>query len=425
MRIVKLSISRPVTVGMFTIALVLFGLIAFQRLSIDLLPDISYPTITVRTEYPGNAPEEIENLIAKPIEEAVGVVGNVVQVSSVSRAGVSEVMVEFDWGTNMDFAVLDIREKLDLLLLPEDATKPLILRFDPSQDPIVRYVVSGESGLKAVRIFTEEFIKPELEALDGVAAVRINGGLEEEIHVEIVEGKLNSMGLAIQGIISRLAEENINLAGGTLEDGEAEYLVRTLNEFKTVEEIGDIVVGVQGNVPVYLRDIATVTSSHKERDIIIRVNGREGVEVACYREAGRNTVSVSAGIDREVGNLKPELPPSVQIEKVFDQAIFIRDSMNEVLKAAIIGGILAVLILYFFLQRASSTAVISLAIPISIITTFFLMYLAGVSLNIMSLGGLALGVGLLVDNSIVVLESISRSRKNGLQSTRFCRTVIR
>lgn len=414
MKVVKFSISRPVTVGMFTIALVLFGVISFNRLSIDLLPDISYPTITVRTEYPGNAPAEIENLITKPVEEAVGVVSNVVQVSSVSRAGVSEVMVEFDWGTNMDFAVLDVREKLDLLRLPDDASKALILRFDPSQDPIVRYVVAGEPGLKELRTLVEEFIKPEIESLDGVAAVRINGGLEEEIHVEVMEGKLNSMGLTLQGIISRLAAENINLAGGTLKDGEAEYLVRTLNEFAEVEDIGDIVVGINNDIPVYLRDIAEVTSSHKEREIIIRVNGEEGVELACYREAGRNTVSISGKISERFEALKAELPPGVRAEKVFDQAIFISESMREVLKTAVIGGILAVTVLYLFLQRAGSTAVISLAIPISIVTTFFLMYLAGVSLNIMSLGGLALGVGLLVDNSIVVLESINRSRKKGI-----------
>jgi HAE1 family hydrophobic/amphiphilic exporter-1 len=414
MKIVKFSISRPVTVGMFTIALVLFGAISFNQLSIDLLPDISYPTITIRTEYAGNAPQEIENLITKPIEEAVGVVGNVVQVSSVSRSGVSEVMVEFDWGTSMDFAVLDVREKLDLLRLPGESKKPLILRFDPSQDPIVRYVISGQSDLKKVRIFVEEFIKPELEAIDGVAAVRINGGLEEEIHVDIIEGKLGGMDLSIQQIVTRLAEENINLAGGTLKDGEAEYLVRTLNEFKSVQDIGAIVVGSNRSVPVYLRDIARVTSSHKERDIIIRVDGREGVEVACYREAGRNTVSVSGGVSQKVREIELEIPPGTRMEKVFDQAVFIEESMDEVLKAAVIGGILAVSILYLFLQVAGSTIVISLAIPISIVTTFFLMYAAGVSLNIMSLGGLALGVGLLVDNSIVVLESINRSRRKGL-----------
>ncbi len=413
MRIVRFSVSRPVTVAMFTIALVLFGSIAFNKLSIDLLPDISYPTITVRTEYEGNAPAEIENLITEPIEEAVGVVGDVVQVSSISRAGVSEVMIEFDWGTNMDFAVLGVREKLDLLRLPDDAEKPIILRFDPNQDPIVRHVAFGERGLKEIRTLAEEFIKPELEALDGVAAVEISGGLEEEIHVELVEGKLAGMGLTIQGITDRLAEENINLAGGTLKDGDAEYLVRTLNEFEKVEEVGDVVVGISGGVPVYLRDIAMVTSSHKEREIIIRVNGVEGVQLACYREADRNTVSVSETIGRTVEGLNLEMPPGIRLENVFDQAVFIKESMNEVLKTAVAGGVLAVLILFMFLQRAKSTAVISLAIPISIVTTFFLMYMADVSLNIMSLGGLALGVGLLVDNSIVVLESINRFQHKG------------
>jgi len=413
MRIVKFSISHPVTVGMFTIALVLFGAIAFRQLSIDLLPDISYPTLTIRTEYPGNAPSEIENLITKPVEEAVGVVGNVVQVSSVSRAGVSEVTIEFDWGTDMDFAVLDVREKLDLLRLPDDAEKPVILRFDPGQDPIVRYVLYGGTSLKELRSLAEEFVKRELEAVDGIAAVKVEGGLEEEIHIDIDEGKLAKLGLSMGGIVSRLAEENINLAGGKLKEGDAEYLVRTLNEFKGIDDIKGVIVGVNGAVPIYLKDIADVTSSHKERDIIIRVNGVEGVEVACYKEADRNTVAVSNAIGKRVAQIVPELPPGVRMEKAFDQAEFISNSMDEVLKAALYGGILAVIILYLFLQHAQSTAIISLAIPVSIITTFFLMYVGGVSLNIMSLGGLALGVGLLVDNSIVVLESINRHRKRG------------
>ena len=399
---------------MFTIALVLFGVISFKHLAIDLLPDISYPTLTIRTEYPGNAPAEVENLITKPVEEAVGIVSNVVQVSSVSKAGVSEVTVEFDWGTDMDFAILNVREKLDLVRLPDDAEKPVILRFDPSQDPIVRYVLYGDIGLKDLRVLSDEFVKRELESVDGVAAVKTNGGLEEEIHIDIDEGKLAEMGLSLNGIVSRLAAENINLAGGTLREQDAEYLVRTLNEFKGVDDIRNVVVGVNGGVPIYLKDVADVTDSNKERDIIIRVNGVEGVEVACYKEADRNTVAVSKSLNDRVLTLKKELPAGVRIEKVYDQAEFISKSMDEVLKSAIYGGILAIIVLYLFLQHAGSTVIISLAIPISIVTTFFLMYVSGVTLNIMSLGGLALGVGLLVDNSIVVLESINRYRKSGL-----------
>jgi len=413
MRIVKFSVSHPVTVGMFTIALVLFGAIALRNLPIELLPEISYPALTVRTEYPGNAPIEVENLITRPIEEAVGVVGNVMQVRSVSKAGVSEVTIEFDWGTNMDFAVLDVREKLDLLNLPDDASKPVILRFDPGQDPIVRYVLYGEEDLRELRTIADEFVKRELEAVDGVAAVKVEGGLEEEVHIDIYEEKLSRLGISINSVVTRLAEENINLAGGKLREGDAQYLVRTINEFKNVEDIKEIVIDMRGKAPVYLRDIADVVSSHKERDIIIRVNGTEGVEVACYKEADRNTVAVSGDLGRRVLAISKELPVSVKIVKVFDQAEFISRSMEEVVRSAVYGGILAVLILYLFLQHSTSTAIISLAIPVSIVATFFLMYTGGVTINIMSLGGLALGVGLLVDNSIVVLESINRHRNLG------------
>ena len=413
MRIVKFSVSHPVTVGMFTIALVLFGVIALRNLPIELLPEISYPALTIRTEYPGNAPIEVENLITRPIEEAVGVVGNVVQVSSVSKAGVSEVTIEFDWGTNMDFAVLDVREKLDLLNLPDDASKPVILRFDPSQDPIVRYVLYGEEDLRELRTIADEFVKRELEAVDGVAAVKVEGGLEEEIHIDIDEEKLSRLGISINSLVTRLTEENINLAGGKLREGDAQYLVRTVNEFENVDDIKEIVIGMRGKAPIYLRDVANVVSSHKERDIIIRVNGTEGVEVACYKEADRNTVAVSGDLNKRVLAVSKELPVSVKMVKVFDQAEFISRSMEEVVRSAIYGGILAVLILYLFLQHSASTAIISLAIPVSIVATFFLMYTGGVTINIMSLGGLALGVGLLVDNSIVVLESINRHRSLG------------
>ena len=415
MKIIGFSIGRPVTIVMLMTAMLLFGFIAFSRLPINLLPDITYPTLTVRTEYTGAAPNEIENLISEPIEEAVGVVTGVVRVSSISRSERSDVILEFEWGTNMDFASLNVREKIDLLNLPQAAEKPILLRFDPSLDPILRIALSGNESLTALRIMAEEEIKRELESLEGVAAVKISGGLEEEIHVELDESKLASLGIPITQVATRLEQENVNLAGGTIKDGETEYLVRILNEFKDVDEIDEIIIGQVNTVPILLSDVAYVAKSHKERKLSARINGQESIEIAIYKEAGTNTIQVGRVVKERLDSVRENLEgltSGVFLEVVFDQSIFIQQSVDEVLKTALYGGILAVLVLFLFL-RSSSSLIIGVSIPISVVTTFFFLYAFDVSLNIMSLGGLALGVGMLVDNSIVVLEGIDRHRRRG------------
>ncbi|MCA9732210.1 MAG: efflux RND transporter permease subunit [Deferribacteres bacterium] len=417
MKIVNFSITRPVTITMFTVAAVIFGYVAFDRLPINLLPDISYPSLTVRTEYTGTAPGEMEYLISKPVEEAVGVVSGVVRTSSISRPGISDVTLEFEWGTNMDFASLDVREKMDLLNLPQDAEKPILLRFDPSLDPIMRIALAGQESLISLRLLAEERIKQDLESLDGVASVLVSGGLEEEIQVNLNEGKLASLGISINSVITRLAQENVNLTGGTLKDGEAEFLVRTLNEFTTVEEMNDIVVIMKNGVPVLLKDIADIRKSHKERKVITHLNGAESVEIAIYKEADKNTVLVADGVKQRLFNIVDEFKAydvPIDVTIINDQSQFIQSSVDEVMNTAIWGGIFAVIVLFLFLRSLKSTTIISLAIPISVIVTFFCMYLADVSLNIMSLGGLALGVGMLVDNAIVVLEAIDRYRGQGM-----------
>ena len=417
MKLVEFSTRRRVTVAMLMVAIIAFGGVGFSRLAVNLLPDITYPTITVRTEYEGVAPLEIERLISEPVEGLVGVVSNVVRVSSISRPGISDVVVEFGWGTNMDFASLDIREKLDLSNLPRDASKPILLRFDPSLDPIMRLAFYGNLSLMEMRRIAEERLRPDLESLEGVAAVRINGGLEEEIQVEVEAQRLAYLGISINQVTSRLAAENVNLTGGMLKDGEAEFLVRTLNEFQGIDEIGEIVVGQIDRAPIKLKDVGRVFRGHRERDLVTRINGREGVEVSVFKEGDANTVQVSAAVQERLDEFLAENATLLQdsgMEVVFNQATFIQQAVDEVLNTAIIGGILAVIVLFLFLRDLKSTAIISLSIPLSVVATFFLMFGSDVSLNIMSLGGLALGVGMLVDNSIVVLESVQRYRDQGL-----------
>ena len=406
------------------VAIVAFGLVGFDRLAVNLLPDITYPTITVRTEFPGVAPAEIEHLISEPLEELVGVVGNVIRVSSISRPGISDVVVEFAWGTNMDFASLDIREKLDLAQLPLEAERPILLRFDPSLDPILRMMLYGNDNLLELRRLADERARLELESLEGVAAVRIAGGLEEEIQVEVETSRLANLGISIDQVTNRLAAENVNLTGGLLKDGEAEFLVRTINEFQDPEDIAAVIVARIGLAPIRLGDVGRVFRGHKDRDIITRYDGREGVEIAIFKEGDANTVVVSDAVKRKLSLLSQEgggLLQGAKVEVVFDQATFIEQAVDEVLYAAVLGGILAIFVLYLFLRDLKSTAIIGLSIPISVVATFFAMYASGISLNIMSLGGLALGVGMLVDSSIVVLESVQRYKSQGESPLRAAR----
>ena len=422
--------TRPVSIIMVMIAVVVFGLVSYQRLSLNLMPEISYPTLTVRTEYPGTAPEEVETVVSRPVEQALGVVSGLVSISSISKAGVSDVVLEFEWDTDLNDAISQVREKLDRLYFPEDVKRPLILRYDPSLDPIVRLALYGSEDLYMMRLLAEHEVERELEKLPGVAAVRVKGGLEEEVVVELEEGKLSAMNFGLDKVSDRLAEENINMAGGRLREGDTEYLVRTLNEFATLDEIEDLAIATIGSATLRISDLGRVYQGHKEREVITRVDGKESVEIEIYKEADANVVSVAEQIDRIihgtaaqrkfVEQLKPEdqaepgevkngdtknnkmtnfisyrLPEGLKIRTLFDQSVFIKKSIEEV-----------------------RNLIVSLAIPVSIIATFAPMYLFGVSLNIMSLGGLALGVGMLVDSSIVVLESIFRCRKEGDQAVK-------
>lgn len=410
---------------MIMVAITAFGMVGFSRLAVNLLPDITYPTITIRTAYPGTAPAEVERLISEPIEGLVGVVSNVVRVSSVSRPGASDVIVEFGWGADMDFASLDVREKLDLIQLPQGAGKPILLRFDPSLDPILRIAIYGGNSLMELRRVAEDRIRLDIESLEGVAAVRVEGGLEEEIHVEVETQRLATLGIAVSQVTQRLGAENVNLTGGLLKDGEAEFLVRTLNEFTSIEDMEDIVIAQVEGAAVKLSDVGHVTRGHVERDVVTRINGREGVEIAVFKEGDANTVSVSATVRERLEEFQSrfgDLLGDAQVEIVVDQATFIKQSVDEVLTTALIGGVLAIVILFLFLRDLKSTTIIGLSIPISVIATFFMMFTTDVSLNIMSLGGLALGIGMLVDSSIVVLENVQRYRDEGLSPQEAART---
>ena len=417
MSIINTSVNRPVTVWMFMLAIMLFGMVGFTRLAVKLLPDLSYPTITIRTQYAGAAPVEVEQLVSKPIEEAAGIVKGLRKINSVSRSGMSDVVLEFEWGTDMDMASLDVREKLDTIELPLDVKKPLLLRFNPNLDPIVRLALSmpeaQEDELKQMRTYAEEELKRQLESLSGVAAVRLSGGLEQEVHIQLDQEKLSQLNLNADLIKARIAAENINLSAGKVIQGDKEYLVRTLNQFNSLEELGQIVVFRDNQTLVRLFEVAQIIDAHKERSDITRIASQESIELAIYKEGDANTVAVARKVKSELDKLTKE-DENAKLEVIYDQSEFIQSAVSEVTSAALIGSVLAMLIIYLFLKDILPTLIISISIPFSVIATFNMMYFADISLNIMSLGGIALAVGLLVDNAIVVLENIDRCRALGM-----------
>ncbi len=416
MSLPRRSIGRPVAVAMLFVAIAFLGMISFARLPIDLLPDVSYPKLVIHTSYPGVGPAEVERFISERVEEQIARVPGVQEVESVSREGVSLVTVRFVWGTDMDFAVLNVRERLQTLdnVLPQQAEKPVVLRTDPRSEPVMAISLAGQQDLRALKELAESVFRRRLEQIDGVAQVAVTGGLEREIQVEVDAGKLEAFGITIEDIANALEAANYSLPGGTIRRGQFSYHLRTLGELESVQQIGGVVITRAGEGGdrslITLRDVATVRDTFEERKSIARYNGAEAVGLLLFKESDANTVRVAERVDEVLDELRGEYE-ELHVDIAMSQAGFIADAISNVVQALVLGGILAFLVLFLFLRDARYPVAIALAIPISVVATFSLLDLAGVSLNIMSLGGLALGVGMLVDNSIVVLENIFRHRQ--------------
>jgi hydrophobic/amphiphilic exporter-1 (mainly G- bacteria), HAE1 family len=418
-----LAVRRPVAVSMLFLAVVLLGAISFTRLPIDLLPDVSYPRIVVYTSYPEVAPAEVERLVTERIEAVVATTPYVERVSSISREGVSLVTLRFAWGTNMDFAMLNVRERLDNIraALPELQQRPQILRVDPRSDPIMVLSVAGDD-LWETKELAENVFRRRLEQIDGVAQAQVAGGLDREIVVEVDAELLESYRLTIPGIAQAIDQANRAGPGGTILDGRTRFPLRTLGEFRQVAEIEEVVLAQEslgsGTArTIRVRDVARVIDGFADRESLARYNGQEAVGLMVFKESGANTVQVAALVGEVLELLRLEFP-EVTVDVAHSQAGFISDSIDNVVSALVLGGILAFLVLFLFLREPRYPVAVALAIPISVVGTFALMELAGVSLNIMSLGGLALGVGMLVDNSIIVLENIFRHREEGSDPVR-------
>ena len=436
MKLTAFCLHRPVTTLMFFLGIIILGGISWYFLPQELFPPLIYPQITILTKYQQASPQEIESLITRPIEEAVGTVNRVKRISSISREGTSIVMVELDWGTNMDFAALEVREKIDLIKekLPREAEEPIVMKYNPFEMPTMRIVITGEENPLKLRKIAKKDIKEELEKLEGVGAIEIVGGLEREITVNTDEAKLRSANLSILDINLALKRANINYPAGRIKEPFFEYLIRTVGEFKKINEIRQLPVKAEFPLPerkshylkkfyeekeeeegiyfpeserlIFIKDIAEVVDGTKERESISRFQRKECVMLLIRKQSLANVVKLSKRIREELKKIKRKLPSNLQLKIIYDEADFIKKSLEDVRNAALQGAGLAFLVVLFFLRNVFLSLSIIVSIPLCILLVLLFLYLSKISLNLISLGGLALGVGMLVDNAIVVLESI-------------------
>ncbi len=416
MSFAKGPVNRPILTAMIYLIVIIVGAVSFFRLSIDLMPDITFPTISISTSYGNVGPEEMEELVTRPLEESVAAVQGVDQLTSTSTEGNSTVRVSFTWGYNLEEAANDIRERIDRAMrqLPDDIDdRPMIRKFDLSAFPVVILGVASNLNPLDLRQIVDDQVKYRIERVDGVAAVDIRGGLAREIHVDLDAEKIKALGLSTTTILAMLQNENQNIPAGTYKTGNFEVLIRTQGEFASLDEIRNTVIAVRNGAPIRISDFATVSDSWQEVTRLVRVDGVPSLRLSINKQSGANTVQVADAVKAEVERINRDIP-QIKIIPLIDTSTYVRNSINNVGNSTLLGGLLAVLILFLFLRNVSSTLIIATAIPVSIIATFGLIYFGGFTLNLMTFGGLALGIGMLVDNSIVVLENIYRLREGGM-----------
>lgn len=417
MSLYSFSVKKPITLLMIVCVVIIIGIVSLTKIPLDLLPKIEVPVAVVSTSYKGVGPEEIEKLVTEPIEGAVATVGSMKNIQSISYDGNSLIIVEFNSGTDMDFASLEMREKIDLVkgFLPDEVENPMVIKVDPNAMPIIQLSFYSEEDLGKLQSILMEIVKPRIERIEGVANVSLSGGKEKEVSISLEEGELEKYGLTIDKLVQLIGAENFNLPAGQIKKGNKKLSLKTVGEFQSIEDIKSMPIPLSTGGVIHLRDIADVSVEDKETTTVSRINGKEGINISIQKQSDSNTVRVSEEIHKELEAIEKDYP-DLDMEIVLDQAEYINMSIMNVFKNAIIGAVLAVAILYLFLRDLKTTLIISVSIPISIIATFILLYFGNITFNIMTLGGMALGIGMLVDNSIVVLENIYRLRENGLDS---------
>jgi len=414
MSIPRLAIERPITMFMLSAVVMLIGGLSLTRLPVDLMPDVSFPSITVRVGYPGVGPLEMEELVTRPIEQAVSAVAGLERLESTSSEGSARVTLNLAWGTDLNEAADDIRNRLDRVRgrLPEEADAPVMFKFDASAAPIMGVGLEGDYDRVKLREIAEHSLSQRLERVPGVAAVTVDGGLRRQIHVDLSKEKIRALDLPVDRVVTLLRTENQNIPLGEIDEGDRTFLVRSQGQFENLDEIRDLVVMTRTGVPVYMRDIATIEDSTEDFRSFTRVNGRPGVRLRITKQSGTNTVEIARAVRAEVDKINREMP-SVTMTVLDDSSIFINRAIHAVQEHALLGGVLVMVIIFLFLRNLRATFIVFTSIPISVIGTFALLYFNGYTLNTMTFGGLALGIGMIVDASIVVLENTFRHMEHG------------
>ncbi len=413
----RTAIKRGVTFTMIYLIVIGFGLFSLSRLKVDLFPDITFPIIGVITQYEGVGPFDMETLVTRPLEEAVVSVENVETINSQSQSGTSILIIEFDWDTDMNQAEIDVRKQIDIVrdALPDDVTDPITFAFDPSMQPITFLALSSDQmGLAELRQTSREQLEPRIERIPGVASAETAGGLVRQINVMVNPQELAAKGLGINQLVTAIRMENLQIPGGQIEEGMSEFSVRTYGEFQSVEDIKQVVVGQQSGTPIRLDQVAQVSDGFREPKNYVRNNGRESVILTVMKQSDANTVNTTEAVLEAIPNLEQVAGSGTTIEVIYDLASFINESIANLTNTALQAFLLAGIVLLFFLRNIRSAIIVAVSIPVSVIATFFVMDQAGVTLNIISMAGLALAIGMLVDNSIVVLENIFRHRESGV-----------
>ncbi|MED4782623.1 efflux RND transporter permease subunit [Brevibacillus choshinensis] len=416
MHISERAIRRPVTVMMGVLIVIILGIMSLSRIPIDLYPKIEIPTIAVITSYSGVGPEEMENLVTKPVEQAVASVAGIKSVTSTSREGSSMVIVEFSYGTDLDKAVTEVTQKVERAKrsLPDDVDSPTVARMDPNSTAVLTLAVSADMGADQLKSFVQDQMAPSLERINGVASVSVSGGLDREIKIVVDQSKLEQYGISLSDISQQLKSQNLDSSGGNITEGGVSYTVRSLGKFKSVDDIRKVSIPMKDGSRIFLEDLALIQDGFKEVSIENTMNNQTTVTMSIMKQSGTNTVAVVDDLYAELDRQRASMPQSMSVMALSDQSSFIRASIDTLVHDTLIGGVLAILIILLFLKSASNTVIIATAIPISVISTFTLMFFADMSINIMSLGGLTLGIGMIVDDAIVVLENIHRHRETGL-----------
>ncbi len=412
MFLTRFAVFRPVTTSMACLIVILLGWMSVRSLRVDLMPDMTWPIITVTTLYPGAGPEEVETLITRPMEQTIGSVQGVERMSSQSSEGSSSVRVQFSWGTNLDPAIGDIRARLERLRndMPPGVEPPYIRRYDSADSPIIYLGLRTDLPPVQATQLAENSIAPRLEQAAGVARIRVRGSTRREIQVDLDRQKIESLDMTVKEVLDALGRDNINQPAGDLDEGHLRMLVRSRGEFTSLQQIADTVIRQREGAVVRIRDIGEVIDGEEERTEETRINGENGLLIYVYMQSGANTVDVSEAIKKKIDEIN-ESTPDGQLSIRVDKSDYIRQAIANVQNSALYGSGLAIVVLIIFLRSFRSTLVIAATMPLSVLATFVLIYFYGLSLNMISFGGLALGIGLLVDNSIVVLESIFRKRE--------------